>query len=74
MTTSRPADLRRERLRGRLFPGAETTPYGVVHSVMLAQSIDYEHNVNASSGGILGVGRDPNAARVTRRDTTTTFR
>src|SRR4029450_4718706 len=32
---------------------AETTPYGVVHSVMLAQSTDYERNLRASSGGII---------------------
>ena len=42
-----------ERLQGLLFPGAETTPYGVVHSVMLAQSTDYERNLRASSGGII---------------------
>jgi coenzyme F420-reducing hydrogenase beta subunit len=42
-----------ERLQGILFPGAETTPYGVVHSVMLAQSTDYERNLKASSGGMI---------------------
>lgn len=41
------------RLQDLLFPGAEQTPYGVVHSVMLAQSTDYERNLKASSGGLI---------------------
>jgi coenzyme F420 hydrogenase subunit beta len=40
-------------LQEKLFPGAEQTPYGVVHSVMLAQSTDLERNRKASSGGII---------------------
>lgn len=40
-------------LQERLFPGDEQTPYGVVKSVMLAQSTDYERNLNASSGGLI---------------------
>lgn len=40
-------------LQQRLFPGEEQTPYGVVRSVMLAQSNDYERNVKASSGGLI---------------------
>ncbi len=40
-------------LQERLFPGAEQTPYGVVHSVMLAQSTDEERNRKASSGGLI---------------------
>jgi coenzyme F420-reducing hydrogenase beta subunit len=40
-------------LQARLFPGAEPTPYGVVHSVLLAQSTDHQRNLKASSGGII---------------------
>ena len=40
-------------LQDRLFPGAEQTAYGVVHSVMLAQSTDYQRNLAASSGGMI---------------------
>jgi coenzyme F420 hydrogenase subunit beta len=40
-------------LQDLLFPGAEQTPYGVVHSVMLAQSTDLERNTRASSGGMI---------------------
>jgi coenzyme F420-reducing hydrogenase beta subunit len=42
-----------ERLQEALFPGAEPTAYGVVHSVMLAQSTDLDRNLAASSGGII---------------------
>jgi coenzyme F420-reducing hydrogenase beta subunit len=42
-----------ETLQGVLFPGAKPTEYGVVHSVMLAQSTDLERNVKASSGGMV---------------------
>ncbi|NEE01223.1 Coenzyme F420 hydrogenase/dehydrogenase, beta subunit C-terminal domain [Phytoactinopolyspora halotolerans] len=42
-----------ERLQELLFPGAEQSPYGVVHSVMLAQSTDAERNLKASSGGMI---------------------
>jgi coenzyme F420 hydrogenase subunit beta len=40
-------------LQERLFPGAEQTPYGVVHSVVLAQSTDEQRNLRASSGGLI---------------------
>ena len=40
-------------LQARLFPGAEPTEYGVVESVMLAQSTDRDRNLKASSGGII---------------------
>jgi coenzyme F420 hydrogenase subunit beta len=40
-------------LQNRIFPGSEQTPYGVVHSVLLAQSTDYRRNVKASSGGLV---------------------
>lgn len=40
-------------LQELLFPGSPQTPYGVVHSVMLAQSTDYERNLKASSGGMI---------------------
>jgi coenzyme F420 hydrogenase subunit beta len=40
-------------LQERRFPGAEQTPYGVVESVMLAQSTDEDRNVKASSGGLI---------------------
>jgi coenzyme F420 hydrogenase subunit beta len=42
-----------ERLQDALFPGAEQGPYGVVHSVMLAQSTDLDRNLKASSGGMI---------------------
>jgi coenzyme F420 hydrogenase subunit beta len=42
-----------QRLQDLLFPGAEQTPYGVVHSVMLAQSTDLDRNLKASSGGMI---------------------
>ena len=41
------------KLQSEIFPGAEQTPYGVVHSVMLAQSTNYERNLKASSGGLV---------------------
>jgi coenzyme F420 hydrogenase subunit beta len=41
------------RLQDLLFPGAEQTPYGVVHSVLLAQSTDLDRNTRASSGGMI---------------------
>lgn len=37
----------------RLFPGRQQTPYGVVTSVMLAQSTDRERNLAASSGALI---------------------
>jgi coenzyme F420-reducing hydrogenase beta subunit len=40
-------------LQDLLFPGAEQGPYGVVHSVMLAQSTDVGRNLRASSGGMI---------------------
>lgn len=40
-------------LQDRLFPGQEQTPYGVVHSVVLAQSTDEQRNLRASSGGLI---------------------
>jgi coenzyme F420-reducing hydrogenase beta subunit len=40
-------------LQETIFPGAEQTPYGVVHSVLLAQSTDYPRNLKASSGGLV---------------------
>lgn len=40
-------------LQDLLFPGAEQTAYGVVHSVMLAQSTDLGRNLKASSGGMI---------------------
>jgi coenzyme F420 hydrogenase subunit beta len=40
-------------LQDRIFPGSQQTPYGVVESVMLAQSVDHERNINASSGGLI---------------------
>ncbi len=42
-----------DRLQDYLFPGAEPTAYGVVHSVMLAQSTDRDRNLKASSGGMI---------------------
>jgi coenzyme F420-reducing hydrogenase beta subunit len=40
-------------LQEKLFPGAEQTPYGVVESVLLAQSTQLERNTEASSGGLI---------------------
>jgi len=40
-------------LQELLFPGSEQTPYGVVESVMLAQSVNHERNLKASSGGLI---------------------
>jgi coenzyme F420 hydrogenase subunit beta len=40
-------------LQDRLFPGSAPTAYGVVHSVMLAQSTDHHRNLAASSGGVI---------------------
>lgn len=40
-------------LQDRLFPGADQGDYGVVTSVMLAQSTNVERNVKASSGGLI---------------------
>lgn len=40
-------------LQERIFPGAEPGDYGVVHSVMLAQSTDRDRNLKASSGGLV---------------------
>jgi len=42
-----------ENLQSRLFPGSPQSPYGVVHSVMLAQSTDIDRNLKASSGGLI---------------------
>ncbi len=42
-----------EGLQGRLFPGAEIGPFGVVDRVLLAQSRDAERNLAASSGGLI---------------------
>ena len=41
------------RLQDLLFPGADQGPYGVVRSVMLAQSKDLDRNLRASSGGMI---------------------
>lgn len=40
-------------LQAALFPAQTPDEYGVVHSVMLAQSTDEERNVKASSGGLI---------------------
>ncbi|MGH8868024.1 MAG: Coenzyme F420 hydrogenase/dehydrogenase, beta subunit C-terminal domain [Actinomycetes bacterium] len=40
-------------LQTKRFPGAVQGPYGVVESVVLAQSVDRERNENASSGGMI---------------------
>ena len=40
-------------LQKKIFPGAEQGPFGVVNSVLLAQSTDYSRNVKASSGGLV---------------------
>lgn len=42
-----------EELQTRIFPGAEPGPYGVVDTVMLAQSTNLERNRAASSGGLI---------------------
>ncbi|HSL83098.1 MAG TPA: Coenzyme F420 hydrogenase/dehydrogenase, beta subunit C-terminal domain [Thermoanaerobaculia bacterium] len=42
-----------DRLHRELFPGAEVGPFGVVDSVMLAQSRNLERNLKASSGGLI---------------------
>ena len=40
-------------LQAKIFPGATPSEYGVVHSVMLAQSTDVDRNTKASSGGLI---------------------
>jgi coenzyme F420 hydrogenase subunit beta len=40
-------------LHAKVFPDLEVTEYGVVDSVLLAQSTDEHRNVNASSGGLI---------------------
>ncbi len=40
-------------LHAAVFPGAEVTQFGVVHRVMLAQSVDRDRNLRASSGGLI---------------------
>ena len=40
-------------LQVKLFPDQEPGEYGVVHSVMLAQSTDLDRNMKASSGGLI---------------------
>jgi coenzyme F420 hydrogenase subunit beta len=40
-------------LQSLLFPDSEQGTYGVVHSVMLAQSTNLDRNFNASSGGMI---------------------
>ena len=40
-------------LHAELFPGRDPTPYGVVTSVVLAQSTDAERNLAASSGALI---------------------
>lgn len=35
------------------FPGSKPGPFGVVESVLLAQSVDVDRNLRASSGGII---------------------
>ena len=42
-----------QHLQDLLFPGADQGTYGVVHSVMLAQSTDADRNLKASSGGLI---------------------
>jgi coenzyme F420-reducing hydrogenase beta subunit len=41
------------RLQGERFPGAEPGPFGVVESVVLAQSVDEAQNLRSSSGGTI---------------------
>lgn len=40
-------------LHEQIFPGAEVGPHGVIESVMLAQSVDFDRNLAASSGGLI---------------------
>ena len=40
-------------LQAKIFPDAEPGPYGVVDSVLLAQSTDHDRNLRASSGGLI---------------------
>ncbi len=40
-------------LQAKIFPDAEPGPYGVVDSVLLAQSTDHSRNLRASSGGLI---------------------
>lgn len=40
-------------LHEKVFPGADVGPYGVVDSVLLAQSTNLDRNVKASSGGLI---------------------
>ena len=40
-------------LQERLFPGRERTPHGVIDRVLLAQSVDTDRNLAASSGGLI---------------------
>ncbi|MDD9938816.1 MAG: Coenzyme F420 hydrogenase/dehydrogenase, beta subunit C-terminal domain [Myxococcales bacterium] len=40
-------------LQAQLFPNAEMTPFGVVESIMLAQSTNRARNLRASSGGLI---------------------
>jgi coenzyme F420 hydrogenase subunit beta len=40
-------------LQVKLFPDSTPSEYGVVHSVMLAQSTDIDRNTKASSGGLI---------------------
>lgn len=40
-------------LHQRLFPGMEVGPHGVVESVLLAQSVNLNRNLAASSGGLI---------------------
>ena len=42
-----------EGLQSWRFPGAEQTSFGVVHSVLLAQSTNRDRNLKASSGGLV---------------------
>lgn len=42
-----------DRLQRERFPGQTPGPLGVVRSVLLAQSVDHERNLRASSGGII---------------------
>ena len=42
-----------QNLQNLLFPDQEQTVHGVVHSVLLAQSMNLERNIKASSGGMI---------------------
>jgi coenzyme F420-reducing hydrogenase beta subunit len=42
-----------DRLQAERFPGSSVGPFGVVESVFLAQSVDLDRNVKASSGGLI---------------------